>query len=163
MYLFLVALGFCVIYALLLFLYSIFFKSALPIFRWRFAYSLIYILLLYAAVSFSAGAIEDLDLSNRVLHVFGGGFLAFFVCFLVVKDLGLRISKFHFAVFSLLVVSALGVANEITEYFLQNYTSLSFATSANDTWMDLMSNSLGAVIGALCLVPFISAKSKIRR
>ena len=155
MYLILVALGFCFVYVALLFLYALFFKSALPTMRLRFAYSAAWILALYTAVSLFAGTIEDLELSNRILHIFGGGFLAYFVCFLVAKDLTLQVSRFHFIVFSLLVVSALGVANEIIEYFLQNYTSLSFATSANDTWLDLMSNSIGAFIGTVLLTPFI--------
>lgn len=159
MYLILVALGFCFVYIFLLFLYALFFNNTFPALRLRFVYSVIWILLLYTVVSLSAGNIENLEFSNRVLHVFAGGFLAFFVCFLVVKDLKLRMSRFHFIVFSLLVVSALGVANEVIEYFLQNYTSLSFATSANDTWMDLMSNSLGAFIATVIFTPFIKTSN----
>lgn len=155
MYLIIVAFGFCIVYALLLVLYSLFFKGVMPTIRPRFGYSVILILALYVAISLLAGSIDDLDLSNRVLHVFGGGFLGFIVCFLAVKDIRLKISRFQFVVFSLLTVSALGVGNEIIEYFLQNYTSLSFATSANDTWLDLMSNSFGAFIAAVIFTPFI--------
>ncbi len=159
MYLILVAFGFCAVYAFLLFLYSLFFKNAMPVFRPRFGFSVVTILAVYGAVAFTVGSLEDLELGNRILHVFGGGFLAFLVCFLVVKDLHLEISRFRFVVFSFLVVLGLGVGNEILEYFLQNYTSLSFATSANDTWMDLMSNVIGAVIGTICLTPWIRSKA----
>ena len=37
--------------------------------------------------------IPDLELSNRFLHGFGGGFMAFLVCFLAIKDSKLPIKK----------------------------------------------------------------------
>ncbi len=54
-----------------------------------------------------------MELSNRVLHVFGGGFLAFLICFLAALDSRVRIRRFQFFLFSFLIVIALGVANEI--------------------------------------------------
>lgn len=155
MYVFLVALGYCVAYLFLFFLYPLFFKNIVSTVTWRSLYSVAYVIFLYIFISLISTNISDVDLSNRILHIFGGGFLSFFVCFLVVKDTGLRITKFRFFTFSFLIVVALGVGNEIFEYFLQNYSSLSFAKTANDTWMDLISNCVGALIAAACFVPFI--------
>lgn len=102
-----------------------------------------------------AFSIPDPEFGNRILHGFGGGFMGLLVCFLVIKDTKLQLGKFQFVIFSLLVVAALGVANEILEFFLQNYLGRIFAQSVNDTWYDLTSNLIGSLIAALLFVPFI--------
>ena len=132
-----------------------FFKNTLPSYK-NLSFSSYFLILSICIVAFIASfSVKDLDLSNRILHTFGGGFVTFFVCFLVVKDTNLQISRFQFFVFSFLVTVSLGAANEILEYFLQNYLNFSFAKSANDTWLDLISNTFGALIAATILVPFI--------
>lgn len=154
MYLFLVLLGWIVTYFSLYFLFPAFFKSPRPVLGWRSARSLGLVIafsLLIFAISFS---IKDLELSNRVLHIFGGGFLSFLVCFLVAKDTKINIGRFQFFTFSFLVVLSLGAANEMLEYVLQNYFNFSFAKTANDTWLDLISNFLGALIAGVFLTPF---------
>jgi hypothetical protein len=95
------------------------------------------------------------EFSNRVLHAYGGGFMAFLVCFLVVRDSKLSLTKFQFFIFSFLIVAALGVANEILEFFLQNYAGMIFSSHINDTWYDLMSNTIGSLIATVCFVPCI--------
>ncbi len=158
MYLLFLMLGYCLAYVLLQYLFSSFFENAdagrvrdrLSLFSMAVIMSLNLIFFLISA------AVPDPEISNRVLHVFGGGFLAFLVCFLVVKDGGLRIGRFRFFVFSFLVTVALGVANEIVEFLLQRYAGFTFATSAMDTWFDLLSNVCGALLGAACLLPFIA-------
>ncbi len=152
-------LGFCFVYGFLYLLFPLFFNNSLASLTKRSLFSIICIILIWVAVWHISGQILDLGWSNRFLHVFGGGFLSLLVCFLVVFDSKLAIGKFRFFVFSFLIVLSLGVANEILEYFLEEFTSLSFATTANDTWMDLISNTIGALIAAACLVPFVrSAK-----
>ena len=74
--------------------------------------------------------------------------MSFFICFRVVRDSRLLISKFQFFVFSVLVVTAMGVGNEIVEFVLQNYMPLVFSVDINDTWLDLISNGLGMLLGA---------------
>ena len=155
MYLLLIAFCYSIAYLLLWFLFPAFFEGSIDRPHRRSLRSIGSIVLLSLLVSVISMQIKDLELSNRFLHAFGGGFLSFFVCFLVVKDTRITISRFQFFVFSFLVVIALGVGNEILEYILQNYTPLSFAKTANDTWLDLISNCVGALIAAVPLVYFI--------
>lgn len=155
MYFFLMVSGFCLVYGFLYVLFPLFFRGHFAALTKRSVLSIVCIVLIWIAVWHISGQISDLDWSNRFLHVFGGGFLSFLVCFLVVADSKLAIGKFRFFVFSFLIVLSLGVANEILEYFLQEFTSLSFANTANDTWMDLISNAVGALIAGVGLVPFV--------
>jgi hypothetical protein len=105
-------------------------------------------------VYFVSFRVTDWELGNRLLHIFGGGFLSFLICFFAVKDSELSISSFQFFSFSFLLVITLGVGNEILEFFLQNYAHFSFAQNVNDTWLDLISNAFGAIIAMACLTPF---------
>jgi hypothetical protein len=107
---------------------------------------------------FVAFAIQDQELSNRFLHAFGGGFLGFLTCFLAAKDSSVVINKFQFFIFSVLIVIALGVANEILEFLLQNYVGIVFATSVNDTWLDLISNTIGIFIASAIFIPLVRNK-----
>lgn len=97
-------------------------------------------------------------IGNRLLHAFGGAFIAFLVCFLVVKDGKLDISKFQFFIISLLMVTALGVVNEIYEFILQNYFDKIAAATVDDTWLDLISNTVGILVAGICFIPFINRK-----
>ena len=98
---------------------------------------------------------RDLELGNRILHAFGGGFIAFMICFLAVKDAKVQLTRFQFCVMAALIVTGLGVANEILEFFLQHWTAFVFMRSNDDTWLDLLSNTVGIIIGAAAFVPFI--------
>lgn len=102
--------------------------------------------------------IPDVELSNRFLHGFGGGFLAIFSCFCAFKDGVVPISKLQFFIFTILLVATLGVTNEILEFCLQNYLGFTFAISVNDTWLDLVSNSIGSIVAVGILTPFINKK-----
>ncbi|MDB5239366.1 MAG: hypothetical protein JWO00_701 [Candidatus Parcubacteria bacterium] len=118
--------------------------------------------LIIVILSFAGYAVvlhtRDLEMGNRILHGFGGGFVAFLVCFLAVRDSRISITKFQFAVLGSLIVTGLGVANEIVEYFLQNYGGMVFLRTTNDTWLDLMSNTVGIIIALAVLVPFVGRK-----
>lgn len=164
MYLVFITLAMCVIYFILLALFPFFFtqkatplqkKSLLPV-----AYIIAFSVLAYAA-SFS---IADLELGNRVLHAFGGGFLGFLVCFLAARNSKIHINRFQFFMFSALVVLSLGIANELLEFLLQEYSGFLFAasTSIYDTWLDLASNVAGVIIAGVCLVPFHTRHYDVR-
>jgi len=147
----------CLAYVVLGFLFTMFFRNERPRPDHLSLASVGYIAaasLLSYLVAFS---VSDPALGNRLLHVLGGGFLAFFVCFLVVRDGRLAIGRLRFFVFSFLVVMALGVANEMLEYVLQNYAGFLFAADPNDTWLDLMCNVAGALIGGACFTPLVRA------
>lgn len=160
MYLFSLALLLCTVYGALLLLFSLFFQNRLSPLNPR-AFSSIALIAVTISVIFLASlSVPDEELGNRLLHAFGGGFLAFLICFLVVRDSGLKITRFQFCTFSLLIVTFLGAANEITEFFLQNYLGFHFADTINDTWLDLISNMVGALIGSVCFVPFIKYEKR---
>lgn len=160
MYLTLVALGFFLVYSFLFYLFPLFFKNTIPNFR-QISFRSLFFIFIICLVSFVASFnIKDLETSNRILHIFGGGFMGFLICFLVFKDTKIDINRLQFFIFSFFVVTSLGVANEILEYFLQNYLSLSFAKTANDTWLDLISNSIGIIIASVVFLPFAKNKTK---
>ncbi len=155
MYLLLITFGMCLTYICLFFLFSFFFKNTITPLNRTFLYSFFYIIIFSFIVFSISFGIPNHELGNRILHTFGGGFLSFFVCFLVVKDSNLQIRRFQFFVFSFLIAMSLGIFNEIIEFFLQNYAHIIFAITPHDTWLDLMSNCLGALIASICFVPFV--------
>ncbi len=156
MYLALVSFALCLVYIGLFFLFPAFFGQKMVRFPLRSFYSIALIVFFSGVVFAISLAIPNAETSNRIMHIFGGGFISYLICFLAVLDSKTRVGKFQFFVFSFLLVIALGVGNEILEYFLQNYTMFSFAKTANDTWLDLISNCAGALIAAVLFTPFVS-------
>ena len=86
--------------------------------------------------------------------------MAIVVCFLAIKDSGVRVRKFQFLIISILVATALGVMNEILEFFLQNYFGFISSATVNDTWLDLISNTVGILIATTILTPFVDNKMR---
>ena len=97
--------------------------------------------------------------SNRLLHAIGGGVLASVVCFLAVRDSNVSLSKLQFFILNFLIVAALGVTNELAEFFLQTYFTISFATSVEDTWLDLTSNCIGTLLAGTVITVFFHQKT----
>ncbi len=91
--------------------------------------------------------IPDEALSNRLLHGLGG-VSAYVLCYRVCTDLKLKLTALQFFLVAALVVTALGVANELAEFAAQRLTGLIFATSIEDTWLDLVSNTVGIILAA---------------
>lgn len=120
----------------------------------RSLYSLAIIFALTLVTLSLSASVADAEWSNRLQHAFGGGFSAFIVYFLAVKDSGVRITALQLFILGLLIVTALGVGNELIEFLGQTYTNFIFATHINDTWFDLLSNTVGALFAALALAPF---------
>ncbi len=156
-YLLLLTVAMCAAYLLLYFGFTYFFTNKIANLGSGSLVSIVYISLFSLASYGVSVLIADLELANRILHVFGGGFLAFLVCFLVVRDSKVAVTRFQFVVLSFLVVVALGVANEIAEFFLQNYLAYTAALTINDTWLDLISNVVGASLAAFIFTPFVTS------
>ncbi len=121
-------------------------------------YAIIFIALFSFLTTAVSEIMPDKELGNRILHMVGGGVLVAVICFLAVRDSRSPIDRFQFFVFSFLLASTLGVANEIAEAILQNITGLPFANSINDTWFDLISNTVGALVAGTVLTRFIHEK-----
>lgn len=157
---FLLPVIFCLTYIVMLFLFGKFFEQKVKLSK----RSIIYIILVFllSLVSFQITySIHDIEIGNRVLHFLGGGVLASFLCFLVVIDGKIKISPFQFFVFSFLVVLSLGVFNEILEFFLERYFHAVFAINPRDTWLDLLSNTLGAFVGGVIFTTILIKLNKV--
>lgn len=119
----------------------------------RSFYSVMLIVVSSGAAAYIASVITDPALANRFLHAIGGGFLAMLICFLAARDSRASMSQFQRISISLLISTFLGVGNEIAEFLLQSITGFPFTDSLTDTWLDLISNTVGAALAALCLTP----------
>jgi hypothetical protein len=114
-----------------------------------------------AIIVFSLGvyivsyAIPDLEWGNRIVHAFGGGFLAYMVAFLAAKDSGLAPDRVKFFIFTFMLVMTLGIGNEVVEYLLQNVFNFTAAPHINDTWLDLISNIVGTLLAAGLFTPYL--------
>jgi|SRR3989344_3978287 len=153
--------AFCLLYLGLTLIFPLFFTGVWPIKKHWALWPLVLIIFATIIIFSVNSSIANPLFANRFQHAFGGGFLAFFVCFLAMKKSGIIINRFQFFCFSFLVVIALGVASEILEYFLQNYFSFYLAETINDTWLDLISNSTGIIAASLLLVPFAGKSKKL--
>ncbi len=159
LYVFIVASGLSIMYFVLSYCLAQFFEWEWPKFSLRTSLRSVALIFFVALLVFIAmSLVENRQIANRIEHAFGGGFLAFLVCYLVARDVGRPITRFQFFVLSFLVVTALGVANEILEFFAQNYWGFYVAKTVNDTWLDLISNTVGAFIGAAIFVPILGAR-----
>lgn len=138
-------------YAGLLYLFPLFFENRLPRFPARAVRSLSIIIVLNLAIDIIALSIPNMELGNRILHGLGGGSMAFIVCFFAARDSGVRIRKFQFFVFSAFAVTALGVGNEIFEYALDALTPI---VIVNDTWPDLVANTVGLLVAGGIFAPW---------
>ena len=72
--------------------------------------------------------------------------MAMLVCYRAMKDAHLKISRFQFVALSLLLATAMGVANELMEFSIQTTAGIIFAPNTMDTWLDLTSNTVGMVV-----------------
>ena len=163
MYLLALTVAMCLSYAVLYALFPYFFTQKFRSFTAKSYFSVFCIFVISLFAYFVSFSIQDAELANRVMHAFGGGFLAFFVCFRVVKDSELSLPKFQFFLFSFFLVTSLGVANEMMEFYLQHQLNyFAFSETNTDTWLDLLSNSVGILIASLLFVPLI-AKPKAKK
>lgn len=95
-----------------------------------------------------AVSVPDTELGNRFQHAVGGGVLGVVLCYLVFRDHRIKATRFQFFIWTSLIVTALGVANELLEYFMQANTTMIFAANTFDTWRDLASNTVGIAFTA---------------
>ncbi len=170
MFLFLITLGLICVYFALYFILPRLFRVLPPhghVSRETFVRKSLPSLLIITSLSFIgyivAFSISNEEIGNRVLHGFGGGFMALLTCFLSVRDMKLKIDTFQFSLVSFMIVMCLGIGNEILELILHNTTSLVFTRSINDTWLDLVSNLIGCLIALSLFAPFLTKKASVSR
>jgi len=111
--------------------------------------SLLYAALIYGAVALFVWLLPSLWWGNRIQHAFGGGFLAYFICYRIALDLALPVDRYTFFIIAVLIVTTLGVGNELMEFVVQTTTGHIFSPDATDTWLDLASNTIGLLLASL--------------
>lgn len=153
MYVLLIAVLMCAAYVAMRVLFPYFFNQSAQRFGRETVLSIALIVSVSVLISFGSFLITDPELSNRVLHALGGGFLGILMCWLAARDSGVRMTRFQFAVLSGLIVLALGVGNEVLEFGLQEFAGITFARTIDDVWLDLVSNVVGVTLGILALTP----------
>ena len=77
------------------------------------------------------------------------------VAFLAVRDSRMPLTTFQFLAMSILLATALGVVNELVEFASQATGIMVAADDLFDTWEDLASNTIGSVLAAGMLAPFL--------
>jgi hypothetical protein len=160
MYLLTISLGLCVAYFVVFWLFSVFFTGVrINLTSTRTLLSLAIIFAWSCIVYAVTFLMTDLELGNRVLHLFGGGVMGVIICFLAARDGRFVISRLQFFIMSLLLVTAMGVFNEHVEYFLQTYVRFLFYSNPRDTWLDLLSNTGGILLANMALLPFLRNRS----
>ena len=131
MYLILISVSLCIFYFVLFFVSPELFNQERGKIGLSSLFSVTLILLLSFLGYFIAFNISDTELSNRFLHGFGGGFMAFLVCFLIVRDTRLKINKFQFFVLSILIVTA----SELQMRFSSSFYKIMLALSLQQLLM----------------------------
>lgn len=149
MFLIMIALGMCAAYVFLFYTLPLFFNQPQGRLSAQSAYNLIGLLIVSAVAYAISYAITDLELANRFLHAIGGGFIAAFMFYLVAHDTKISLTRFQYFGASMLIVIALGVLNEHVEFLLHTITPYTFTPHITDTWLDLASNTSGALLGTL--------------
>lgn len=139
---------YAIAYAAVSFLSALFFSGKLPRFGRESVRSIVILAVLIAAVFAVVAFIPGEELGNRFQHAVGGGVLGIVLCFLVFRDQRIRVKRFQFFVWSVLVVTALGVCNELFEFFAQSFSTMIFADNPLDTWRDFASNTVGIALAA---------------
>jgi hypothetical protein len=151
----------------------------LPFILWPMLYAIVYFVLFYSlpvfwnqprhalpkrwwhTVLFFVGAILAIlliteliirgEIGNRLQHTIGGGILAFYLYYCAMRDTHIKVTPLQFFVFGFLIVIALGVANELMEFFMQSFHIHISAITITDTWIDLTSNTIGAALAGAWL------------
>ncbi len=157
MYLLALTVLYPIVYVVVLFSIPLVFGVRANISYRKSAVSIAIIVALYLAICATSSFMNE-ELANWLLHTWGGGALAALACFFAMRDSGLAWTTLQFLTLGFLVATALGVANELVEFFLQNQFGLIFAESIQDTWVDLTNNTLGALLMLACLRLFTGSR-----
>lgn len=145
----------CALYLALLRFYPYFFSQPRASVSARRVWTVFAIILCAETVFFTIGFLlgSEVGFGNRFQHAIAGGFVAFSVCYLGARDSGVRLTRFQFFIISGLIVTALGVGNELAEFFFQETLGTISAHTTIDTWQDLLSNTIGILLAACVFIP----------
>ncbi|MBM3261031.1 hypothetical protein FJY93_01295 [Candidatus Kaiserbacteria bacterium] len=91
--------------------------------------------------------------ADRARHVVGGGLAVTLACFCALREGAPRLGVPRFAALATCTVSILGLINECGE-FLLGITDPRYTFDRYDTEWDLISNTVGLIVGICVLAPF---------
>lgn len=123
-------------------------------------HSLVSIFILSLALSSFSMVFPEWEFGNRLQHALGGGALVVFLLYRALRDTHIALRPLQFIVLGVLVASTLGVGYELLEFLGEVSTPLSFQTNSYDTWLDLLSNTVGALGAASILAYLLSTERK---
>ena len=152
-----IVLAMCASYFAVAAFFAWLFEKPFPTFTHKSFFSVLLISVCVSAAYVIADVSANVELGNRLQHALGGGFAGVLVCFLSARDTQLRIGRLRFMAMALLMVTAMGVANELLEFILQTHSHYIFSDNPLDTWRDLASNTAGACVGLVILAPFVTS------
>ncbi|MBI5138281.1 MAG: hypothetical protein HZA95_00600 [Candidatus Vogelbacteria bacterium] len=153
----------CAMYFVVYFVAPKFFEKTSAPLAWKHTLRSLVVILVTAFIAmYLVFATPSEWWGNRIQHALGGGFVATMVCYLAVKDSKIKLSYLQFIFATLMLVSLLGVGNEVVEYLAQHFLDIISAATVDDTWLDLVSNLVGIAVGLICFTPFIRNNSEAR-
>jgi hypothetical protein len=95
---------------------------------------------------------------NFVMHAVGGGVACALMFQHIKAQMKWKFTRFQELMFLLAFVSVFGVINELAEFSLDTLGFGRFSIDRIDTWLDLLANSSGALIGHLFILGFYKPK-----
>lgn len=150
-----------VTYGTLFALLPLFFGQPIPRPTRSSVYSVVLLIIAIEVAFYLVDAFLLPPLSNRVLHMVGGGMLAYFLYYCVMNDLKISVPRVQFFMLGFMVVTTLGVANELLELVLHVTRLRVFPIIDIDTWLDLANNTSGAIVAGVPLTYIYQQKNVI--
>lgn len=155
MYLYALAVLMSVSYIGLYYAFPFFVRDPLPRVTRRQGFVCLAFLAAAGILFYLSTMVGDLWWGNRFLHAIGGGFLATIICAVAARDSRASLTYLQWLILTILIVIALGVANELTELALETITGEIYAPTTTDTQLDLLSNLLGTLLGLVVTWPWL--------
>ncbi|MEN9647369.1 MAG: hypothetical protein RLY57_173 [Candidatus Parcubacteria bacterium] len=150
LYLGLITVGMVVVYSVLYVGFQKIFTQKYKPFSRKSCFSIVILTILSIATYYiSFNFFTDPVLGNRFLHAFGGGFVLFLVAHAALQDAGIVLKQSTVFITGFMIVTLLGLFNEVLEAFLQQHVDFVFAPSLTDTLLDLVSNTVGFIVAYL--------------
>jgi hypothetical protein len=150
LYLAMITFGMVVVYSVLYVFFQKIFTQKYKPFSSKSLFSIVTLTILSIATYYiSFNLFSDPVIGNRFLHAFGGGFMLFLVINAALQDAKIRLGRLVLFVVGFMIVTLLGLFNEVLEAFLQQHIDFVFSPSLTDTLLDLVSNTVGFLLAYL--------------
>lgn len=130
--------------------------------QWHWLAALVTIQVTAKLISLSLGNSHPL-LANIELHSVGGGVVSACAFFYLSRTFKLRVNYRLELVLVFSLAAGMGVLNEISEFVMELLHLGIFSMDTHDTWRDLTSNSVGAIVGWLVIRCLVSLRKQLQK